>query len=200
MFRPTLKQIATLSTMALCLGFVTIGCGEGDIGEHSTAGAGAVIIYDTCGTNPALCEKGWLGDGIVDIHWGAPANPSSTHPKLYLAGPQDPTHPQETGNAAAGIPNHDHIVANQGPQILEIYVLQAGPNATSTNLKQRLDPAGTGLYMPYAVKLSGIWHNLTSSSTVRSAANAGILAVIDIGVAQNANVQTPLCGPVPCGF
>jgi hypothetical protein len=188
MFRPTLKQIATLSTMALCLGFVTIGCGEGDIGEHSTAGTGAVLIGNTCGSDPSVCEKSWLSNGIVDIFWGAPANPSSNHPKLYLAGPQDPTHPQEQGNAAYGIPNHDHVVANLGPQILEIYLLQAGPNATSTNLRQRLDPAGTGLYMPYAVKLWGEWHNLTSSSTIRSAANAGLLAVIDAGLAQNANV------------
>jgi hypothetical protein len=190
MFRPTLKQIATLSTMALCVGFVAIGCGEGDIGEHTSLAAGAStdVVTPRCGTDPTKCENGWLSNQVTSIYWGQPASLSPNNPPIYLAGPQDPTHPQEQGNAAFGIPNHDHVVTKAGPQTLEVYVLQAGPNANSFNVKQRLDPAGTGLYMPYAVKLSGVWHNLTNSSTVNSAANAGLLAIIDVGIAQKALV------------
>jgi hypothetical protein len=55
-------------------------------------------------------------------------------------------------------PTRPHIVATLGQHPGDLRP-QAAPTP-STNLKQRLDLAGTGLYMPYAVKPSGVWHNL----------------------------------------
>jgi hypothetical protein len=189
MLRSTMKSVLSIALGLTVV--IAVGCGEGEIKDPHGLGQSAGALDPTCGTDPSVCEHAWFIGTVADVHWGAAANDNPSNDPLYLAGPQDPTHPQEHGDASFGIPNHDHIITRGGNRILTIFLLQAGPNATSRNVKQRLDPAGTGLYMPYSVKLNGVFQPLTSSSTVDSAVAAGLLVAVDVGLAFNAHINVP---------
>jgi hypothetical protein len=188
MLRSTMKGILSVA-LGLTVAFA-VGCGEGAIDDPHGLGQTNGALDPTCGSDPSVCEHTWLNNKVTDIHWGAAATPLPTNDPLYLAGAQNSRSPQEHGNATAGIPDHDHIVTRSGDRVLNILLLQAGPHANSSNLKQRLDPAGTGLYMPYAVHFDYDYSftPLTNAGAVQRAISKGILVAVDVGLAQHGKI------------
>jgi hypothetical protein len=92
---------------------------------------------------------------------------------LFIVGAQDPLQPMDLGDAA--LSQHDYVVAvPAGEHVLSVQLVQAGPKAEESNLRQRLDP-NTGLALPYQLRFDQAWIPITTHQVIEMGIVRGLL-------------------------
>ncbi len=131
---------------------------------------------DRC-AQPAMakggCQLSWYKNRLVTLSWGEIVENKRADGMLFIVGAQDPLQPMDLGDTA--LSQHDYVVpAPAGEHVLSVQLVQAGPKAEESNLRQRWD-SKTGRSQPYQLRFDQAWIPITTHQVIEMGIVRGLL-------------------------
>ena len=119
------------------------------------------------------CQLSWYKNRLVTLSWSQLVENKRADGMLFIVGAQDPLQPMDLGDAAQA--QHDYVVpVPAGEHVFSVQLVQAGPKAEESNLRQRLDPK-TGQSLPYQLRFDQAWIPITTHQVIEMGIVRGVL-------------------------